>query len=145
MPLRVLIIGLLFCLAGLSAIWQVIADLFHDHLNINLAVFLLPVGVGLLRGRLSSRGWAGFWIFLGIAGCALLIVGALLHPGQINVSWFDRGIRGRAAVPYAIVIATVMALLLYLVRRLLHSPKASAYFQLKSGDGMPTGAGWFPP
>lgn len=138
MPLRVLIIGLLFCLAGLAAIWEVVADLFRDHLNINLGVFLLPVGVGLLRGRLSSRGWAGFWIVLGIVGCAALIIAALLYPENMKVSWFDRGIRGTTAVPYAIAIATAMAMLLYLVRRLLYSPKATAYFQLKSEGGRPT-------
>ena len=45
MPIRILIIGLLSCLAGVLAIWEVIADLMQDHLNLNFAVFLLPVAV----------------------------------------------------------------------------------------------------
>lgn len=128
MPKRILIIGLMFCIGGGLAIWEVVSDLLRSHLNFNFAVLLLPVGIGLLRGRSTSRWWARFWIVLGYFGCALLIVAAIVSPGNVNASWFDRKISGAEAVPYVIVGSVLFGLLLCFVHRLLYSPKASAFF-----------------
>ena len=74
---------ILFCLAGMLAIWEVISDLVHSHLNLNFAVFLLPVGIGLLRGKPRSQWWARFWFILGYILCALLVVMVLVSPGNL--------------------------------------------------------------
>lgn len=62
MPKRVLIIGLLFCLSGILAIWDVLSGICQNRLSLNFAVLLLPVGIGLLRGRQRSQWWARFCI-----------------------------------------------------------------------------------
>jgi hypothetical protein len=59
MPKRVLIIGLQFCLGGLSAIWDMLFGLFHSRIGFNFGELLLPVGIGLLRGKPTSKWWAG--------------------------------------------------------------------------------------
>ena len=128
MPKRILIIGLAFCLGGGLAIWDVLSDLFRSHFNLNFAVLLLPVGIGLLRGKSSSRWWARFWIILGYIGCAILIGAAIFAPSNVNASWFDRELSGSEAVPYVIGGSIFFALLFYLIHRLLYSPKADEHF-----------------
>ncbi len=132
MPKRILIIGLIFCFGGASAIWDVISDLSRSHINLNFAVLLLPVGVGLLRGRSRSQWWARFWIILGYIVCAVLIGAAVISPQNVSASWYDRDLRGPEAVPYVIAGSICLALLLYFVHRLLYSPRADAYFNSSS-------------
>ncbi len=132
MPKRILIIGLAFCLGGGLAIWEVISALFRSRINLNFAVLLLPVGIGLIRGRSRSRCWASFWIVLAYIGCALLIGVAVVSPKNVSSSWFGHEFRGSDAVPYAIAGSVCVALLFYFVHRLLYSPNADAYFNPSS-------------
>ncbi len=135
MPNRVLIIGLLFCFGGICAIWDVLSGLFQNSLNLNFAVFLLPVGIGLLRGKASSQWWARFWIILGYIGCGLLVIIVLAAPESAHATWFDTTIRGPDAVPYVIGVALVGAVLLVVMHKLLYSEKANRFFQRRSGRG----------
>ncbi len=114
------------------AIWQVISDLLRSRITLNFAVLLLPVGIGLIRGRSRSRWWASFWIVLGYIGCALLIGVAVVSPQNVSSTWFGHEFSGSDAVPYAIVGSICLALLFYFVHRLLYSPKADAYFNPSS-------------
>lgn len=131
MPKRVLIIGLLFCLGGVVAIWDVLQGLFASRISLNFAVLLLPVGIGLLRGKPSSRWWAKFWIVLGYILCAVLLVIAVLSPDSAYATWFERELRGREAVPFVIGISILFLLLLVALQRLLDSEKALSYFKHK--------------
>jgi hypothetical protein len=128
MPKRVLIIGLLFMLFGALAIWTVIEAALRNRIYLNFGVFLFPVGIGLLRGKISSRWWARMWIILGYLGIGLMIVLALASPQSLSASWFDAEVRGRRAVPYVIAAAAVLAAGLIVCHRLLYSPKANGYF-----------------
>ena len=132
MPKRILIIGLVFCLGGCVAIWEVVSDLLQSHINLNFSVLLLPVGIGLIRGRSRSRWWARFWLILGYVGCALLIGVALISPENVSATWFGHEFSGSEAIPYAIAGSICLTLLFYFVHRLLYSPKASAYFNPSS-------------
>jgi len=132
MPKRILIIGILFCLAGASAIWEVVSDLFRSHVNFNFAVFLLPVGIGILKGKRSSQWWGRFWIILGYISCGLLAGASLLWPGNVTADQFGRAIQGREAVPYVIGVAVLFAILLVIIHRLLFSDTSQVYFNRKS-------------
>lgn len=141
MPARVLIIGAIFCLAGVLAIWSVIvAALVESRLNINLAAFMLPVGIGLFKGRPSSRAWAGFWIVLGYLGCLLMAGLTVAAPQSVSGSWFERELHGAEAASYALLAAATMLVVLIAVHKLLYSEKASAYFSRDrdSGQAMPS-------
>lgn len=135
MPKRVLIIGLLFCLSGISAIWNVLAGLSASRINFNFAVFLLPVGIGLLRGKISSRWWARFWIILGYLLVGALMLLAVASPDSARATWFERQIRGPEAVPAVLGIGILIILLLVAMHKLLYSEKASRYFERKNGRG----------
>jgi putative effector of murein hydrolase LrgA (UPF0299 family) len=135
MPERVLIIGLLFCLGGVLAIWDVLSALAESNVNLNFAVFLLPVGIGLLRGKPRSQWWARFWIVLGYGLCGLMVVLAVASPESAHATWFDTRVRGPEAVPYVIGMALLFTVLLFGLHKLLYSEKANRFFQSGGGSG----------
>ena len=128
MPKRILIIGILFCLFGTFAIWDVLSDLPKSHINLNFGVFSLPVGIGLLRGKASSQWWARFWIILGYIACGLAIVVATLNPDSAKATFFGESLRGAAALPLCFAMVIVAAAIFYAIHRLLYSEPANAYF-----------------
>ena len=128
MPKRIVAISLLFIAFGLLAIWSVIVDLTHSKLSLNFAVFLLPVGIGLLRGKKSSQWWARFWVILGYCLVGGMIAIAFAAPQELHVNWFGNRIHGPSAVPYAIMCIAVPASVLVLVHLMLYSKKSNAFF-----------------
>ena len=132
MPKRVLVIGLLFCLGGILATWDVLSGLFHSCLSINFAVLLLPVGIGLLRGKPSSQWWARFWIILGYILCGALVIFVTFSPGSASATWFNTKLQGPEAVPYVIGMALFFAVILFVLHQLLYSEKANRFFRRDS-------------
>ena len=127
MPKRVLIIGLIFVLGGASAIWNILESAMNSRLTINAGVFLLPIGIGLLRGRASSQWWARFWIILGYIAIIVLVCLVFAYPQNAKVTWFDVQIHGHSAIPYFLGLAALFVTCLVLCHRLLYSPKACQY------------------
>jgi hypothetical protein len=128
MPKRIIAIGLLFVACGLYAIWDVIVGLSRNNVSLNFAVLMLPVGIGLLRGKSSSQWWARFWIIIGYCIMGLLILLTLAMPQNAYANWFGNRILGPSAVPYVILVAFVYTVALVVVHRLLYSEKSNAYF-----------------
>jgi len=139
MPKRVFIIGLLFCLGGILAIWEVLSGLFQSCLNLNFAVLLLPVGIGLLRGKQGSQWWARFWIILGYILCGALIILVMLSPGSARATWFGTELQGSGAAPYVIGMALFFAVLLFVLHKLLYSEKANRFFRRGGTPGRRSG------
>jgi hypothetical protein len=106
-PIRILIIGLFFCLMGVISLWETIVALFSSRLFINLGIFMIPVGLGLLRGQRASLWWARFWIIIGYIFCALVIAAA---------NW-----------PYAVLVGIGSVVFLIISHLLLYSAKSLAY------------------
>ncbi len=129
MPKRIIVIGLLFCLAGVLAIWDVVSDLSRSRINLNFAVLLLPVGIGLLRGKASSQWWARFWIILGYIACGLGAILSFIMPGAARAVLFNQVVEGPRAVPYVVGGLASFALLFYVIHQLLYSKKASDFFE----------------
>lgn len=127
MPKRILLVGLLFILGGLGAILNVVTSLIQGTININFGILLLPVGIGLLRGRYASMMWARFWCLLGMGACLLLAILALMKSENAKFIWFDQTIDGPAAVPYCLAGAAFFGALIFLVYRLLKSRQAEDY------------------
>lgn len=128
MPKRILIIGILFCLAGVSAIWDIIFNLSQSHLNLNLAVFTLPVGIGLLRGRANSRWWARFWIVLGYIACGLFILLCAFDSGNARATFLDKTLSGPPALLVIYPVVVALAGILYAINLLLFSARSNEYF-----------------
>lgn len=128
-PNRVLIIGILFCIAGATAIYAVISDLMRSHINVNFAVLMLPVGIGLLKGKARSQWWAGFWFILGYIGCAAAVILSFTSGANARAILFGRVVNGSAALPYFLAIVFFVVLVLAGLHVLLFTPKAKVYFQ----------------
>lgn len=133
MPKRILFIGILFCFFGLSAIWDMVTHLLRGDLWLNFGVLMLPVGIGLLRGRPSSRTWAKLWILLGYLGCACVIWIALVMPQSLTFRGIGMETTGSAAVSYALTITLVFTILLSVAHGLLNSRKSLEWFWSRGG------------
>ena len=136
MPKRILIIGILFCLGGALAILEVVSDLFRSHVNLNFAVLLLPVGIGILKGKKSSQWWGRFWIILGYIACGLLAGASIIWPENVTANGLGREIRGSEAVPFVLLGAFLFTIIFIVLHKLLYSQTSKAYFE---GKSEPTG------
>jgi hypothetical protein len=64
MTLSLKITALLFILIGILAIYTTINDLKSGTLTLNVFIFCLVVGIGLLRNRNSSKRWGRLWTWV---------------------------------------------------------------------------------
>jgi cellulose synthase/poly-beta-1,6-N-acetylglucosamine synthase-like glycosyltransferase len=128
MPKRILIIGLVFCLGGIHATWEMLSALMDSRIFLDVGALMLPVGIGLLRGRARSRWWARVWILIGYAICAIALVIALFNPQSVSISWPAPGTRGIPALPYAFACLFLAFLTLHIMQRLLDSRKSREWF-----------------
>lgn len=87
-------IGWLFIIAGASAALSMVWGALHGRINLNLAVLMLPVGLGLHRGRASSITWARFWTGLGILGCSMVLLLYALVGDKMHVRLFWTELEG---------------------------------------------------
>lgn len=127
-PTSITVIGILFVIAGCLAAWEVVCDLFHDHVNLNFAVLMIPVGSGLLKGRASSRGWAKFWI-----GFFSLVVGLLLifYPfsgDSYSITWFDEQLAGFPRHLIGVGFPVAFLLIAHWMWRRLSDPSSAHFF-----------------
>ncbi|WP_309396503.1 hypothetical protein [Cerasicoccus maritimus] len=130
-PLRVTIIAVLFCLLGISAIWEVAEGLTRNFYNFNFAVCLLPVGIGLWKGKRSSLGWAKFWIYLSYLSAAVGMIMALAigGGGDLTFTWGDTVLHGSEALLFVIPFALGLLGALVTVHWLLKSPTSEEFFE----------------
>ncbi len=87
------------------------------------------LAIGLLRGKRSSHGWARFWFVLGYLLCAILVVLSLVAPDAASATWFGTEKHGAEAVPQVLAMAVALAATVFLLHRLLVSPKAARFYQ----------------
>ena len=112
LPRRLIAVAGLCCLVGALAVVDSVRDIYAGQgFVVNAGVFLLPVGIGLSKCRLSSRRWATFWAGLIVA----LLVGAGIFAtatGGVFVRIGMLGLNMREAdatvVTWAIIAATTM-------------------------------------
>ncbi|WP_395748988.1 hypothetical protein [Prosthecobacter sp.] len=127
-PLGITILGVLFILGGVSALYKMAQQLSHGRVNINAAVLMIPVGIGLLRGRWSSRFWAKVWVgfFVALASAALLAYP--FFSESFHVSFGREELHGpmrhmaAVALPLLLIIPGVFAW------KYLRSHKIDAFF-----------------
>ncbi|MBN8420914.1 MAG: hypothetical protein J0L73_18500 [Verrucomicrobia bacterium] len=127
-PTSITVIGVIFIIAGFVAAWGCVYALLHHHVKLNLAVFMIPVGFGLLKSRSSSRWWAKVWI-----GFFSLVVGLMLgfypfYGDRYSVTWFDEQLVGTPRHAVAVGIPIVFLIFARLIWRSLASPAAAPFF-----------------
>ncbi|MDF7809576.1 hypothetical protein P4E94_19215 [Pontiellaceae bacterium B12219] len=99
--------------------------------NINLGVFFLPIGLGILMGSGKSRWWARFFIILGYIFCAVVSALVIIYPQYAHVNWFGHSIRGVEATTHAIIAMLLFVAFLIAQHKLLYSTKSNAFFDSK--------------
>jgi hypothetical protein len=134
MPKRITTIGLIFVVSGLLAIWGVFTGLAQNKISLDFAVLMLPVGIGLLRGKRSSQWWARFCIILGYFHLVLLIAiyiiaNSITVPHGAHITFTVYG--NRIAESYFEVLVIAYAAELVVMHRLLYSEKSNSYFNLR--------------
>jgi len=127
-PRSITIIGVLYIIGGVLSIWDVISDLFRSHININFAVCLLFVGIGLLKLKDSSRGWAIFWIVLGYILSVVLFVGYFAFQ-NFSVKWNGAEVHGPLRPIIGLGTPVVLGLLLFWVHSILRCSEIVAMFR----------------
>ncbi len=146
MPKRIVIIGILFCLNGLLALWGIVSNFIQSgsvmgELVIDTStvqVLSLPIGIGLLLGRQWSQWWARILIVVGYVFCIASIIVAIASPENAYFTGFNRNLKGTSALPYVIVPLLALAGVLVLIYRLLYSPKTNDYLHNRKVDNLPT-------
>jgi len=107
-------IAIILIIFGLDSLYSTIDSGFHTK---DLGVFMIPVGIGLLRRKDSSRAWARFWLFLCFLSlCFTLGIVLFLSPLVQNASSHSIP---RALISFALVtaIGLVVAAVLWLSPR----------------------------
>lgn len=107
-PRGLTLVGWLFILSGISAAVGMVVGFSLNHvIGLNLAVLMLPVGLGLLRGRSSSIWWAKFWLGFGMVVCAVALVMVIdaFNRHSLQVVWFGTKIEVKDRLGYLITLA----------------------------------------
>ena len=129
MPRRLRILGSVFCALGVLSIVSMFVDALRGQgLSIAISIFLLPVGVGLLRAKPSSRRWATFWAGL-VLLIAIVTMGFMLTVGVGKARVFGHILSGVAAGAYAWAVTIGIAGLSALAIWVLYTPPVSLAFR----------------
>lgn len=87
-PLSLLLVAVIFILAGLGALWEMVSALFGSAVDINFGVLALFAGIGLLRLRPRWRICALVFVWF-LFAVVLFLVGALIFaPDSVELTLF---------------------------------------------------------
>ena len=130
-PIALTLLAAVLLYAGLDAIMGIVGSFSAGRVNVNLAVLLLPAGIGLLC---LSEGWRKFTLFC--IGLATLILLALViyegfSPGKMPVTWFGRPTQGFSRYILFVFIFCVVAAFLFWAFHTLTRPEIRILFLRK--------------
>lgn len=127
-PTSITIIAALFIVSGIWAGLEILYGFFSDHLNLNFAIFMAPIGFGLLKGRASSKDWAKFWVGLGILMLSILLILFPFMSDTLTVDWFGQPVNGSHKYLIALVWPITFLLFNIWIWKCLKSPKNAPFF-----------------
>jgi hypothetical protein len=111
-PVALKMVAILFIVAGVLAIVEIVIALMRNHLNINLGVLNLFIGLGLLR---LSRGWrtcALVFLWIAIIGLPIVAVVFLGSDVPLELKLFGQKIghasKGLATTFVAVLFVVVL-------------------------------------
>ncbi len=131
-PIGLTIIGALFILVGASALFELVQDLMHRRISLNFAVLMIPVGIGLLKGRASSRSWAKFWIGLFLLVVTTFAIAYWVVPERFHVSLGSEEAHGMMRHVIAVTIPALLIVAGVSCWKYLSNQKLDAFFDVKS-------------
>ncbi len=133
-PLGITLIGSLFILGGGLALFGVVWDLSHRRLNLNFTALMIPVGIGLLKGRSSSRSWAKFWIGFFVLLLSALLLAYPFFSESYHVRFGHEELHGAMRHIMAVAIPILLILPGVIAWKYLRSRKLDSFFGEFTGD-----------
>lgn len=126
-PVSLWIVGLLFFLTGLIALFEVLADLTRQHINFNFSVLGLLIGPGLWRRRPGWRICALAFLWIALIGIPIVTFIMMANASRLQLTLFGQP-AGRAPVELLIGLVTVVYLLVIWQYLVLIRPDVKALF-----------------
>ncbi|GAA5496341.1 hypothetical protein Rhal01_02524 [Rubritalea halochordaticola] len=127
MPKRILTIAILCILAGLYSVWDSIRS-SSGIIDLNLSVFLLPIGIGLLFRKMLALSILHFLNAVASIGLLILPLFVISDPHGLQIDWFGQKVTGMDALPHTLLFILIGLTLCTVFHRVLHSQKTLAYF-----------------
>ena len=110
------IAGWIFITVGVLSIGTIISDAFHHKLYINFLALMLPVGIGLLKGKASSRIWGIRWMWVMIVISLFASVLVFIGNWEINGNQFKASMGFRS---FASIVCIAIALMAFSLKNWL--------------------------
>lgn len=134
-----MIVGWIFMIIGMLAIVSMVVKLFNRTISFNFIALMLPVGIGLLKGRRSSLGWARFWAAGALILGTVLLLPYPFDPSSYKVRFFGHEVHGWLRHAYAVGMYSFMILLGITTWRTVSGPAHRAYVAfMESRDPLPS-------
>lgn len=127
-PVGLTIIGVLFILGGAWALLKMVLELSHSRISLNFAVLMIPVGMGLLKGRSSSRFWAKFWVGFFVVIASGLLLAYPFSSESYHVTFGTKELHGAVRHIAAVMVPIVLILPGVFAWRYLRSRKLDTFF-----------------
>ena len=109
-PLSLKVVAILFILAGISAVIEIVAALAHGRISINFGVLCLFVGPGLVALKRGWRTCALVLVWIGMIGIPVITMLMFGRSGPLDLKVFGQKV-GHISLWPALVIAVVLFLL----------------------------------
>jgi len=141
-PLSLVLVGVLFCLRGMLALWSTGMLLLVGYVNVDWAFVCLFVGVGLLRRSPGCRTWALVLLWIGLILIPLAVLLTLPLPGlaRFGPLW-----------PLALLLELLMIWMLWVLNRAdvrryfdMGAPPPVAVARPHTADSWEAVTGWEP-
>jgi hypothetical protein len=115
------IIGWCFILFGLLAAVNVIGASWNHRINLDLNVFALPIGIGILQRRAMARRWALIVLWIATFELILGLGVVAFNGGLVDANIFGRPI---GSIPVALVYVSSIPFLALIIwqQHVLASP-----------------------
>jgi hypothetical protein len=137
-PLGLLIVGWAFIAIGVWSVWGIIEDARNSRIHLALDVLLIPVGIGLLRGRPLSIIWAQIWIGLGAMCFGILLVWYPFTEDRWSISLGSSEVRGWQRHFAALIPPIVGLILARMAWRAVSSKAAEDFVESRTLHRRPT-------
>lgn len=131
-PKRLVLIAGLCCLIGVLALYDfVLPFIYFQHISVNLAWLLIPVGIGLFLGKESALMWAKIWCLIGYVLLVFVVVLFFAYPGMIKVDIYGKSYYGEDNLLISTLLCMTYLVGIVLIHVHLYHHKVTAFIHSK--------------
>lgn len=105
-PTCLKVVAWLFIVGGVLAVIEIIVSLMNNHININLGVLGIFIGLGLFKLKAGWRTCALVFIWLTLIILPVFAILSIVDPSKLHYRILGQNV-GRAPVPVALATAAI--------------------------------------